>query len=72
MKDHVIGCLTIIADAILSILIGGWIALWLWEAIMVTVFGLPMLNIWQVWGLIWLTHIIIPHSTTITKTYNKD
>lgn len=66
MKNTIIGCLTAIALMILSILIGGWVALWLWEDIMVAVFELPMLNIWQMWGLICLAHIIIPHSTTTT------
>ena len=68
MKDAIIGCLTAIAVLILTILIGGWIGVWLWGAIMVEVFGLPALTIWQMWGLILLTHIIIPHSTITTSS----
>ena len=68
MKNAIIGCLTAIAVLVLTILIGGWIGVWLWGAIMVKVFGLPVLTIWQMWGLILLAHIIIPHSTSTTTS----
>lgn len=60
--------LTIMVSALLFLL-EGWIALMLWDAIMVAVFNLPALSYWQMYGLIWLAHIIFPWSTT---TINKN
>lgn len=41
---------------------------WLWGIIAVSIFGLPALTYWQVFGLRILLCGLIPHSTNTTKT----
>lgn len=60
--------LTLVVAAI-AFMLFGWVALMLWDAIAVAIFNLPELSFWQMYGLIWLVHIIFPWaSTTITKS----
>ena len=57
-----------LAIAAIAFMLFGWVALLIWDAIAVAVFNLPELSFWQMYGLIWLAHIIFPwSSTTITK-----
>ena len=42
--------------------IGAGIALWLWNAIAIPVFGAPALGYWQMYGLILLLRLIVPTS----------
>lgn len=46
--------------ALVLALLGAWIGVALWSAIMVKVFGLPALTFWQFYGLIILLHILLP------------
>lgn len=46
--------------ALVLALLGSWIGVALWSAIMVKVFGLPALTFWQFYGLIILLHILLP------------
>lgn len=46
--------------ALVLALLGAWIGVALWSAIMVKVFGLPALTFWQFYGLIVLLHILLP------------
>lgn len=39
-----------------------WIAMLLWNALAVGLFGLPVLTYWQVWGIKILLNIILPSS----------
>ncbi len=53
--------------ALLLALVGAWIGVALWGAIMVKVFGLPVLTFWQFYGLIILLHILLPGRGVRTK-----
>jgi hypothetical protein len=68
MKTFGYICLALVISALVFMLFG-WVALMLWDAIAVAVFNLPELSFWQMYGLIWLVHIIFPWSTT---TINKN
>lgn len=66
------GCLAAIGMFLLMIillaglyLLEAWIGQWLWNDVvgMDTLFGLPELEFWQTYGLIWLAHIIFPGNT---------
>ncbi len=65
MEEFTEGCLltilTVVFCVALSFVTAG-IGMWLWGAIMVPVFGLPVLSYWQTFGLIWLIHILMPTS----------
>ena len=50
----------ILICALLLGLLGAWIGVALWGAIMVKVFGLPALTFWQFYGLMILLHILLP------------
>lgn len=66
------GCLAAIGMVLLAIillaglyLLEAWIGQWLWNDVvgMDTLFGIPELEFWQTYGLIWLAHIIFPSNT---------
>lgn len=66
------GCLAAVGMFLLMIillaglyLLEAWIGQWLWNDVvgMDTLFGLPELEFWQTYGLIWLAHIIFPGNT---------
>ena len=63
MKDKIYtGCLMfVIAIFLLSLANFAYagIALWLWEIIIVPVFGAPLLGYWEMFGLIWLCHLVL-------------
>lgn len=46
------------------------VGIWLWELIMVNVFGLPTLTFWQFFGLMILLHILFPGMSLQTKKEN--
>ncbi|MBD3378743.1 hypothetical protein GF406_27195 [candidate division KSB1 bacterium] len=53
----------ILLAAALGLLLG-FIVMWLWNWLMPTIFGLPVISFWQAWGLVVLTHIFFksfPH-----------
>lgn len=71
-KDE--GCATaifafigIVALMAILYLLQSAIALWLWNIIVIPVFGAPALTYWQMYGLMWLARLIIPHSSTSTS-----
>ena len=37
----------------------GWLVMLLWNWLMPAIFGLPVINYWQGWGLVLLSHILI-------------
>ena len=67
MKEQIFGILIAILTFILFFALGGLVGCWLWDAIMVAVFGLPSLSFWQMYGLIWLTHIILPWNVSTSR-----
>jgi hypothetical protein len=44
-----------------------WVAMLLWNNIMVGVFGLPALTFWQTYGIILLAHLIFPSHYSSSK-----
>lgn len=52
--------IVILLFALVLALLGAWIGVALWSAIMVKVFGLPALTFWQFYGLMILLHILLP------------
>ena len=67
------GCLAAVGMFLLMVillaglyLLEAWIGQWLWNDVvgMDTLFGLPELKFWEMYGLIWLAHIIFPSNTT--------
>jgi hypothetical protein len=65
------GCLAAVGMFLLMIillaglyLLEAWIGQWLWNDVvgMDTLFGLPELKFWEMYGLIWLAHIIFPNN----------
>ena len=65
------GCLMWILAIVMIIavmFIGPAIELWLWSAIVVPNFALPMLGYWEMFGFNWLIHLLLgTGGTTITK-----
>ena len=57
----------ILLVALILALLGAWIGVALWGAIMVKVFGLPALTFWQFYGLMILLHILLPGRGVRTK-----
>ena len=56
--------------ALVLALLGAWIGVALWSAIMVNIFGLPALTFWQFYGLMILLHILFPSGSNVR--YRKD
>lgn len=52
--------IVVLLVALVLALLGAWIGVALWSAIMVKVFGLPALTFWQFYGLMILLHILLP------------
>ncbi len=54
----------------------GFITMWLWNALMPRIFGLPLIGYWEAWGLIILAHILLggmrgPHSYSERRRRHK-
>jgi hypothetical protein len=41
------------------IVLFGFITMWLWNALMPRIFGLPVIGYWEAWGLVILAHILL-------------
>ena len=42
-----------------------FIGMWLWNAILPTLFiSAPIINFWQMYGLLWLLRIMVPYSVS--------
>lgn len=69
MKDFVFGILFTLGSLVgLAIILffEGFVATWLWNAIMTVKFGFPEFGFWEMYGLMWLIHFLFP-STTVHK-----
>lgn len=65
MKYENLGCAAIVGLFILAIALifaEVWVAMLLWNALAVGMFGLPVLTYWQVWGIKILLGIMLPAS----------
>ena len=58
--EQIGAAIVIMLFALVLALLGAWIGVALWSAIMVKVFGLPALTYWQFYGLMLLLHILLP------------
>lgn len=47
----------LVIAAVLALLFG-LVLMWLWNWLMPTIFGLPVITFWQAWGLVVLSHIL--------------
>ena len=65
--EQIGAAIVILLFALVLALLGAWIGVALWGAIMVKVFGLPALTFWQFYGLIILLHILLPGRGVRTK-----
>lgn len=65
--EQIGAAIVILLFALVLALLGTWIGVALWGAIMVKVFGLPALTFWQFYGLIILLHILLPGRGVRTK-----
>ena len=45
---------------------------WLWNMLMPAIFSLPIINFWQMYGLIWLSHFFFGNTvyTNTTEVHN--
>ena len=60
-RDFAEGCLIILGAILVFVILcflGAAIAMWLWNAIMVPVFGMPVLGYWQTYGIMILAKLI--------------
>lgn len=62
-----IGCLLAIVLVVLFMIAGNFIAIWLWDMIMVAIFGLPALSFWQMFWLRVLMFFLIPHGSSVAR-----
>lgn len=65
MSNDSIGCLALFGILVLVIVLvfaEVWIAMLLWNALAVGLFGLPVLTYWQIFGIKILLNIILPSS----------
>ena len=58
------GCLVAVIAFAIVVFLGAAIAMWLWNAIMVPVFGLPILGYWQMYGIMVLAKLIFGNIST--------
>lgn len=65
MSNDSIGCLALFGILVLVVVLifaEVWIAMLLWNALAVGLFGLPVLTYWQIFGIKILLNIILPSS----------
>jgi hypothetical protein len=51
----------VLGGLVLGVLIAfafGWIVMLLWNWLMPSIFGLPVISFWQAWGLVILSHLL--------------
>lgn len=57
------GCFVAVIVFLIVVFLGAAIAMWLWNAIMTPVFGLPTLTYWQMYGIMVMTKLIFGNSS---------
>ena len=62
------GCLVPIIMILAFLFIGPAITMWLWNALMPDIFGLPVITYWQAFGLEILGHILLGRTVTISRS----
>ncbi len=69
--DFAKGCLIILGLILLVAilcLLGAAIAMWLWNVIMVPMFGMPVLGYWQMYGIMILARLIFGSRTSSSNS----
>ena len=70
-EEDDIGCgmiILIIIGFIALCFLGPAITMWLWNWIVVDLFGLPVIGYWTAFGLHWLCHILFGHTVTVRSS----
>ena len=74
MKNIVIGIIAVLG--IIGLIFGlsclfNWLALWLYNVILIPVFNAPAISFWQMYGLRWLIHLLFGGNSLITWVANE-
>ena len=69
--ENFLGCLGAIVLTVAVFLLCGLIVWWLWGAIAVAAFGLPVLTYWQCYGLLWLCNLLFGGTKTVNNYYKN-
>lgn len=70
MNDTIKGLIYLIIIVLLGLFLKPLIVMWLWNWVMVSLFGLPHLTYWLSFGLSWLVSLLVG-KTAGTKTKSK-
>lgn len=76
-KNYEYGCLIFLATLVVLLLFGfiySAIIMWIWNAVIVTLFGLPFISYWQAFGLYILCNILFKNTTNVRSEdfYDKN
>ena len=55
----------------LAAFLGAAILMWLWNAVVVALFALPVITYWQSMGLLWISRMLFKAPSTVTSSTNK-
>ena len=67
-KNYEYGCLIFLATLVVLLLFGfiySAIIMWIWNAVIVALFGLPFISYWQAFGLYILCNILFKNTTNV-------
>lgn len=76
-KIYEYGCLIFLATLVVLLLFGfiySAIIMWIWNAVIVALFGLPFISYWQAFGLYILCNILFKNTTNVRSEdfYDKN
>lgn len=76
-KNYEYGCLIFLATLVVLLLFGfiySAIIMWIWNAVIVALFGLPFISYWQAFGLYILCNILFKNTTNVRSEdfYDKN
>lgn len=76
-KNYEYGCLIFLATLVVLLLFGliySAIIMWIWNAVIVVLFGLPFISYWQAFGLYILCNILFKNTTNVRSEdfYDKN
>ena len=76
-KNYEYGCLIFLATLVVLLLFGfiySAIIMWIWNAVVVALFGLPFISYWQAFGLYILCNILFKNTTNVRSEdfYDKN
>lgn len=76
-KNYEYGCLVFLVTLVILLLFGfiySAIIMWIWNAVIVALFGLPFISYWQAFGLYILCNILFKNTTNVRSEdfYDKN